>query len=181
MDKLEGMEIAEAPEEITRGSEERAIPDSPLSREAPSEDYARGSAPEENNLDTEISNSTDVQAVVEAGTSTSPIDYERVIREDLLELRSAFSELGDITSITELPNPMRYAALRDLGLTAREAYLATSEARAKDNRSHLSSAVPGGVEAPRSNMTRSELESARELFPGLRDGELIGLYKKVNL
>ena len=180
MDKLEGMEIAEAPEEITRDSEEREVHDSPLSRETPSEDYGRGSTPVENNLETESSNSTDGEAVV-AGASTSPIDYERVIREDLLELRSAFSELGDITPITELPNPMRYAALRDLGLTAREAYLATSEARAKDNRSHLSSAVPGGVGAPRSNMTRSELESARELFPGLRDGELIGLYKKVNL
>jgi hypothetical protein len=112
--------------------------------------------------------------------SKAPIDYKKVMREDLEELKGGFRELEGISSITELPNPLRYAALRDLGLTATEAYLATSGRRTKDNRSHLSSAVPASAGAPRSNMTRSELEGARELFPDLKDGELIGLYKKVN-
>lgn len=123
----------------------------------------------------------DGEVISEEENDPNPVDYERIMREDLIELKRAFSELEDITSIAELPNPMRYAALRDLGLTAKEAYLATSEIRKKDNRSHLSSAVPGGIGAPRCNMTRSELEGARELFPSLRDGELISLYKKVNL
>lgn len=205
MDKLEGMEIARSPEEATResdGIEKRnadIIDERLTDGRNMSLGLGRGNIKEQSeHIAPDSVNEELIEESPEAseltknpgdgfnngtaeGNTDAPIDYERVIREDLAELRSAFSELGNITSITELPNPMRYAALRDLGLTAREAYLATSERRTKDNRSHLSSAVPGGIGTPRSNMTRSELESARELFPGLRDGELIGLYKKVNL
>ena len=116
-----------------------------------------------------------------ADSSPQDIDYEALIEEDLKELRATFPELRGLGSITELKKPMRYAALRDLGLSPKEAYLATTEPHSRDNRSHLDSAVPRAAGGGRSSMTRGELERARDLFPGLKDSELIGLYKKVNL
>ena len=109
-------------------------------------------------------------------------DYAEIVESDLRALRAAYPELSEIKSITELENPLRYAELRDLGLSPKEAYLATGGHRKRaDNRAHLSSAVPRGAGSPRSNMTQAELERARELFPGLGDAELHGLYKKVSI
>lgn len=110
-----------------------------------------------------------------------PEDYSHIIEEDLRALKRDFPELASISDITELDNPMRYAALRDLGLTAREAYLATSEHRAalRDNRAHLSPAAPRRAGAPTGGMTRSELEHARELFSGMNDAEIQALYRRV--
>ena len=117
----------------------------------------------------------------EVDTSQDEIDYEALVEEDLRSLREEFPEMRDAESIISLKNPLRYAALRDLGLTPREAYLATEgRRRAADSRSHLSSAIPRATAAPGCGMSRSELERARELFPGLGDKELMGLYKKVS-
>ena len=107
------------------------------------------------------------------------IDYAALADEDLKCLRDEFYELSDIESITELDDPLRYGALRDLGLTPREAYLATRKARAHDNRRHLSSSVPRSSRAPLGTMSESELMAARELFDGLSDLEIRRLYKKV--
>ncbi len=99
--------------------------------------------------------------------------------EDMETLAEEFPELRG-REITELENPMRYAALRDLGLTPREAYLATSGIRIqRDNRSHLGSAVPRGASRPSSKITASELKAARELFDGISDAQIIQLYKRV--
>lgn len=107
-------------------------------------------------------------------------DYDALAKKDLEELQAQFPELSGITSITMIENPLRYAALRDLGLSAREAYLATGSRGIRyDNRSHLSSAVPGGAAAPRSAMSSAELEAARELFGKLSDRDIQKLYKKV--
>lgn len=109
------------------------------------------------------------------------IDYEELERTDMEELCSLFPNLRGKTKITELDNPLRYAALRDLGLTPKEAYLATSEPIQKyDNRSHLKSSVPRSAAAPADILTRSELEAARELFSGLSDREIQKLYKRVS-
>lgn len=116
----------------------------------------------------------------EGGTEPrAEIDYAALEREDLGVLARLFPETRGLNSIAELPRAERYAELRDLGLSAKEAYLATREVRRTDSRSHLSSAVPKSAGAPSGGMTRSELERARELFPGLGDRELQGLYKKV--
>lgn len=113
--------------------------------------------------------------------NSSAVDYTEVARADMEELRSLFPHLREKTSITELDNPLRYAALRDLGLTPKEAYLATSEPMQKyDNRSHLRSAVPKSASTPTGILTRGELEAARELFSGLSDREIQKLYKKVS-
>ena len=105
--------------------------------------------------------------------------YERLERDDLLEIKREFIEASDIGSISELDNPERFCELRELGLSPREAYLATQRKRA-DSRSHLKSRVPLAASAPRLALTQRELESARELFSGISDAEIQELYKKVS-
>ena len=81
----------------------------------------------------------------------------------------------------ELYDTKRFAELIALGLTAREAYLATARVRraVSDNRAHLSSAVPRGAKSPIGKMSASELRAARELFAGASDKEIMRLYKRV--
>ncbi len=108
-------------------------------------------------------------------------DYEKLIEEDLALLENSFPELSGIKDITELENPTRYAALRDLGLSPAEAYKATSTRRAQysDNRAHLQSSAPRTARSSASQMTYRELESAREIFSDISDAEIQRLYKKV--
>jgi len=110
---------------------------------------------------------------------STQIDYEALIESDLAELKAEFPELKSIGDITELNNPLRYAALRDLGLSPAEAYLATAKRRSQDTRSHLKSAHGRSASAPTGMMSQYELATARELFPGMSDADLQRLYKKV--
>ena len=105
------------------------------------------------------------------------IDYGSLIKEDVASLRREFLELSELTDITELENPMRYAELRDLGLSAAEAYLATRQRRS-DNRSHLR-AVHNIKSTHQNSMSDSEMASARELFGDISDAEIRKLYKRV--
>lgn len=99
---------------------------------------------------------------------------------DLEELKREFSELSGAESITELKNPVRYAALRELGLSAKEAYLATTPRPATpDTKSHLRSSVPSSVKSPYGAMTRREMRQARDLFGDMNDAEIQTLYQKV--
>ena len=119
---------------------------------------------------------TDVTETIEP----DQIDYEQLIEEDIRELKSAFPELAEMTDLNALPNAMRYAALRDLGLTATEAYLATSaKERRRDNRSHLVTAVSRTAGVPRGSMSREELAIAKDLFPNMSDTQIYDLYKRV--
>lgn len=107
------------------------------------------------------------------------VDYAAVVKSDVAELSAEFSELRGLTDITELENPLRYAALRDLGLTAAEAYLATTKNRRKaDNRSHLFG-MPMVSSSPSGSMPERELEAAREIFTDISDAQIRKLYKKV--
>ena len=107
-------------------------------------------------------------------------DYAALAVSDMQELIAIFPHLKGKQSVSELENPLRYAALRDLGLTPREAYLATAQPTvAYDNRSHLRSAVPIGAGALGQSMSTRELEEARELFSGLSDRDIQKLYKRV--
>ncbi|MBR5818217.1 MAG: hypothetical protein IKY62_06180 [Clostridia bacterium] len=106
-------------------------------------------------------------------------DYSEIAAKDLSELKALFPELGEIRDLTEIKNPLRYAALRDLGLSAEEAYLATNaQRRAYDTRAHLTSTVPVGA-ASAIEMPRSDYDMARELFGELSDTEIRKLYRKV--
>ena len=115
----------------------------------------------------------------EDATSSGEIDYEALISSDLDTLRTEFPELRGIKEITDLNNPLRYAALRDLGLTPEEAYLATAKRRTQDTRAHLRSAHGRSAATPTNMMSQQELAMARDLFPELSDSDLQRLYKKV--
>ena len=108
-------------------------------------------------------------------------DYEALIARDLEILRASIPELENIKDISELENPVRYGALRDLGLSPEEAWRATSvnARRHTDNRAHLRSSAPKAVHADTLDMSYRELQAARELFSGISDAEIQRLYKKV--
>lgn len=106
------------------------------------------------------------------------IDYAAIAEEDLRILKEEFPELYSASDITELDDPLRYAALRDLGLSPREAYLATAKPKRRDSRSHLISV--GSVRASHGTvMTDAELCAAREIFSDIPDSEIRRLYKRV--
>ena len=118
-------------------------------------------------------------SAVEAKGEDVSVDYDALIAEDIATLKSAFPELSALDSITELDNPIRYAALRDLGLSAEEAYLATTKRAKRDNRAHLTTAYGKNATPPASTMSQRELSEARELFGNLSDLEIQRLYKRV--
>ncbi len=115
----------------------------------------------------------------EISDRNEPIDYEALIKSDVAQLRAEFPELARITDVTDLNNPLRYAALRDLGLTPAEAYLATAKRTSRDTRAHLKAAHGRNAAASEITMSPFELAAARELFPGKNDAELQRLYKRV--
>ncbi len=122
---------------------------------------------------------TDSTEGTDAGISApETADYEKIIASDITVLKSEFSELRDIEDITDLNDPLRYAALRDLGLSPEEAYMATAKRVKNDTRSHLSVAYAKSASAGGA-MPRSDLEYARELFGNLSDSEIHALYRKV--
>lgn len=99
---------------------------------------------------------------------------------DLEILKAEFPELTELSGITQLKNPTRYGALRDLGLSPIEAYLATNQrAPLPDNRAHLTSGVPISARPPAFAMTKGQMSEARELFEGMSDAEIQKLYLKV--
>ena len=108
-------------------------------------------------------------------------DYAALAVRDLAELAEIFPEVRSKRSITELSNPLRYAALRDLGLTPKEAYLATGgRQRERDNRAHLTVSAPCSATKRNLGIPRSELKIAREIFSDMNEAELQKLYKKVS-
>ena len=152
-------------EELTVTEEERGELPLQTSGELPSADETESSA---------ISESEDC-----TNEREEQIDYESLIKEDIAQLKSEFKELHRLTDITELDNPLRYAALRDMGLSPREAYLATSRRRQNNTRAHLSAAAPKSASSPGGAMSEVEMASARELFSDMSDDDIRKLYRKV--
>ena len=117
---------------------------------------------------------------VDEGLMQPERSASEIIDEDIAGLKESFSELSDLESISQLPNPTRYAALRDLGLTPEEAYMATGRVIKANTKSHLTSSVPRAASTPAGAMTRQQLSEARGLFADLSDNEIQRLYKRVN-
>ena len=116
--------------------------------------------------------------------ATEPIEASEAISEpsEVTPLRleafdaeaSAFYESGLITSRE------RYSALRSMGLSAREAYLATGSGIDREStKAHLISSVPSPARAPESAMSTQEMDAARSLFEGMSDADIRKLYNKV--
>ena len=119
--------------------------------------------------------SEDTAAEETAEQADSPdIDYDA----DVLEIVKALPELSG--TVKDLSENRRYSELRALGLSPKEAYLATSPAeRRSDSRSHLTGSFPKAATSPSFAMPKEELAIARSLFEDLDDGEIRKLYKKV--
>ncbi len=106
-------------------------------------------------------------------TTDSDTDYS----SDLELLKSSFPALSEIESIGELESPHEYARFRSLGLTPKEALLATGQS--------LKPTPQRRPTSPIATRGRSEripdyyLRMAREIFHGLSDREIQVLYKKV--
>ena len=108
-------------------------------------------------------------------------DYEALAAEDLAEIHRLVPALNGVKHLAELPNAVRYAALRDAGLSIEEALWAACHAvvagRAPyDNRSHLRSSVPRGAAGNPAAMTASEMQAAKDLFGDLSEAEIERLY-----
>ena len=109
------------------------------------------------------------------------VDYAEILKNDLTELKEEFPELGENFDIPDLKDPLRFGALRDLGLSAKEAYLATGGARkVYDNRAHLTVSVPRNAVTPKQSIPRAELNIVRDVLGDISDEELERLYRKVN-
>ncbi len=165
-----GIEAQEAATQTVPDTEGALAPEDGGFRIGPEESTEEESAPA----------TEDTEPSEDENDGNEPVDYEKIMREDLEVLRASFPELSELNDISELSGAMRYAALRDLGLSAIEAYLATSHRVVKrDSRAHLSTAISHTAGAPRGAMSRGELAVARELFSGLTDAQLYSLYKRV--
>ena len=105
---------------------------------------------------------------------------EDTLALELDALRADFPELAGVGSLSEIDGAIRYGELRELGLSPREAYLATRPRRTlQQSRAHLTSASPASRRAHAPAIPQRELRLARELFDGLSDTEIEALYKRV--
>ena len=122
----------------------------------------------------EVSEEITEETATEGGEVCDPLS------EDIEELRRDFPELCGIESVTELQNPIRYAALRDIGLSPAEAYVLTSRAIPRpDTRAHLTSSVPKAAKSPDTTLSKREIEELRNIFGDISDADIYKLYRKV--
>lgn len=116
---------------------------------------------------------------------------ERMVTADMNELHSMFPETKDITKFEDIPNCRRYAELRDMGLSVKEAYSAANPEGRREavasavkqqtinaSKAHLKSNVPVASKDTNVKISRAEMNQMREMFPNKSDKELIALYKK---
>ena len=112
--------------------------------------------------------------------------YRMQAERDLLELQKIDPDAGNYRHLGEMPGALRFAELRGLGLTVKEAYYAVRGAvdekpvADRGGRAHLHGSVPGRAASGGNGMTVGEIENARRLFPGLPDREIASLWRRVN-
>ena len=112
--------------------------------------------------------------------------FRRQAEEDLAILRQIDLETAAYRHLGEMPGAIRFAELRELGLSVEEAYYAVRGAKPekptpdRGGRAHLHASVPGRAATGGVGMTVGEIEAARRLFPGLPDREIASLYRRVN-
>lgn len=162
---------------LALGEEEPVTEQTPPCEEATAED----TAPEENTAPEEDT-AAEESPMQEDDSEVTTVSYEALEEEDLRTLRGDFPELADTVSLSALSDPVRYGELRELGLSPREAYLATEgrrTVRQRDTRSHLGSSVGRTASPAGGRLGAAELYAARDLFPSLSDGEIEALFRRV--
>lgn len=122
------------------------------------------------------------EEIVEAPTEptenpNTPPDSEE---DELDALTGEFPELSGLSSLEDMRSYDRYRELCDMGLTPREAYLATSPKKAvSGGKSHLRGTPIGNGTRGVGGISHAELQLAREIFGNLTDAEIRKLYRKV--
>lgn len=118
-------------------------------------------------------------------------EFEKKKRADLSEVQALYPETKQYGDIEDIPNFRRFAELRDMGLSPKEAYIAANPDAAResvaaavkqgalnDTKKHLRSSVPKGAKDGSVRMSHRELAEWKELFPGKSDKEIVALYRQ---
>ena len=123
---------------------------------------------------------TPAAPVSEEPKEEPPIDYARMAAEDLAEIKRLDPSYAPASHLGELPFAQRFAELRDMGLSVREALAAAAPRFDRtDGRSHLRAVAPRGGKAAPEGLAASDMKAARSLFYGLSDSEINALYRRV--
>ena len=158
------------------------FPDEPETVPAPEAE----TAPRENMPATETAPAEEPENEVENRSAEETGDYEKQAENDLAELKAIDPETAYYRHIGEMPGALRFAELRELGLSVEEAYYAVRGAADekplpdRGGRAHLHGSVPGRAASGGVGMTVGEIEAARRLFPNLPDREIASLFRRVN-
>ena len=119
--------------------------------------------------------------------------FEAKAAADLKELHEAYPETRQYKHIKELPPEIlkTFGAQRDAGFSVKQAYAAANpdgirkdvatsvkKQAQHDTKAHLKSAMTKPTKSDEVAMSKAEVLSWRELFPGLSDAEIKKLYKQ---
>ena len=116
--------------------------------------------------------------------------FNAKIAADLAEVQAAYPDAKAYASVKDFPNFKEFGRLRDLGLSPKQAYIAshpdavrqnvaaaTRQQSLNDTKKHLKSAVSKSSRDNTITMTKRELAECRDLFPGMSDREIMKLYR----
>lgn len=108
------------------------------------------------------------------------IDYEQLAAEDLAEIKRLDPSYAPAAHLSELPFARRFAELRDLGLSVKEALAAASPRFERgDGKNHLRAVAPRGARASEGTLDRDSMKEAKLLFGNLSESEINALYRRV--
>lgn len=116
--------------------------------------------------------------------------FNAKIAADLAEVQAAYPDAKAYASVNDFPNFKEFGRLRDLGLSPKQAYIAshpdavrqnvaaaTRQQSLNDTKKHLKPAVSKASRDNTITMTKKELAECRDLFPGMSDKEIMKLYR----
>ena len=116
--------------------------------------------------------------------------FNAKIAADLAEVQAAYPDAKAYASVKDFPNFKEFGRLRDLGLSPKQAYIAshpdavrqnvaaaTRQQSLNDTKKHLKPAVSKASRDNTITMTKKELAECRDLFPGMSDKEIMKLYR----
>ena len=139
---------------------------------------------EENALS--LKDEAEVKAETEASDENgseegTDIDYEMLAASDLKEIQMLSPDFADVRHLSELPFARRFAELREMGLSVKEALFATLPSLPRQGgKSHLQSSVPRAKGRGEDSLSTEEMRAAKDLFYGLSEKEINALYRRVS-
>lgn len=119
--------------------------------------------------------------------------FEAKAMADLKELHAAYPETRQYKHLRDMPREILqiFGAQRDAGFSVKQAYAAANpdgirkdvatsvkKQAQHDTKAHLKSAVPKSSKSDGVSMSKAELISWREMFPGMSDAEIKKIYKQ---